>query len=273
MNVDFKKVLGLNHKIGGFISYIASPKATRTFHKDTGHYSYSLHHEDVLLENEEGYTVNKKGLYQIVDICHWGGESDLTWNIYLVVVSDEGVYPVAEYLDSPETLWVKEARHIVKAYFDGEELDTIELTPEPEAKKLRKGFNKYMNKPARSITKKEATASDRKKDTSKKKDENSTSKPLQKEKPEEKPAPKKAKKKATGRSQETTPLKQGEARLMTFTGMIIGVYPIKRHNSKYIEIDTDKGTLRFSRETNRQVNVAEGKERYANKIEYKLKNR
>ena len=268
MNINFSKELNLDHAIGGFVARITSPKAIREQDKETGRYTYSFH-TDGLLTNEDGsHQVNKDGIYQVLDICKWGNDCDLQWNIYIVIISDGEVYPVAEYLDNPNTMWVKEARHIVKSYFNGEELDTVELTPKPKVESKKRGFSKYMNRPVsqehKTEPKKESKSEGKKKPEQKKKDEMKPSKTLQK-------AEKKMKKKSAGRSQEVKTLKEGEVRLMTFTGMIIGTYPIKRHNKKYIEIDTDKGTLRFSRETCRQVNVPEGKERYANKIEYKLK--
>lgn len=265
MDISFKEVLNLDHNIGGFVAKITSPKAIRHKEDNAKYYTYSFHTDGVLTNDEGVEQINSDGIYQVIDICKWRNDSELQWNIYLVVVDGEDAYPVAEYLNSPCTQWVKEARHIVKAYYEGEELDVIDITPKPKRPKHHKYNRETINRlnPAKS-SKKESVQEDRKNAKEKKKDENKPSKTLHK-------TEKKMKKKPSGRSQETKPLKEGEVRLMTFTGMIIGTYPMKRHNKKYIEIDTDKGTLRFSRETCRQVNVPEGKERYANKIEYKLK--
>lgn len=260
--IDFEKELGLGHKVGGFIARITSPKAIRKEEKG-GRYSYRFH-TDSIYRHPDGTYQSKDGIYQVIDICKWNNTSELQWNIYIVIVEDGEVYPVGEYLDSPVTLWVKDAKKLVKAYFEGEQLDVIELTPQPKPSKTKPSWEigGYMNPPAKTSKKRKSEKTEEKSEPQKKsekKTSKTSQKPIQKEK-----------KKPSGRSQEVEPLKSKEVRLMTFTGMVIGVYRMKRHNSKFIEIETDKGVLRFSRETCRQVNVQEGKERYANKIEYKL---
>ena len=261
VKVDFKEVLGLNHKLLGFVSKVVSSKATRRAHLnkkgEVAYYSYSLDTESVYGDYEKGELYCDEGIYVALDICHWGDSLEFQWNIYLVVIDENGrTIPVAEYLDSPHTEWVKQARHVVKDYFNGEELEEIELTQEPKKREEPRPSSGYSGK----------TYSGSKKPTEKKQPE-PKSKKKKETTPQRQETPKK-KKGGTGRSQEKTPLDYGYARLMTFTGMVIGVYKIKRHNKKYIEVETDKGTLRFTKSDGKQVDAQ--KPRYANKIEYNL---
>jgi len=56
-------------------------------------------------------------------------KGELKWNQYLFILEDDGdVYPIAEYLDQRDSSWVKSAIKLVKSYFEGNELDPIELT-------------------------------------------------------------------------------------------------------------------------------------------------
>ena len=261
VEIDFKEVLGLNHKLLGFVSKVVSPKATRRAHTNNKgeltYYSYHLDTGSVYGDYEKGKLYCEEGLYVALDICHWGGSSSLQWNIYLVIVDEDGeATPVAEYLDSPCTEWVKQAKYVVKDYFNGEELKEIELTPEPKKIEEPRPSSGYSDK----------TYSASKKPTEKRQPEPKSKK--KKETTPQRQETTKKKKGGTGRSQEKTPLEYGYARLMTFTGMVIGVYKIKRHNKKYIEVTTDKGVLRFAKSDGKQVDAP--KPRYANKIEYNL---
>lgn len=256
MKVNFEKALGLEHNIGGYVARIASPKGIKK--EVDGRVSYGFHTEGTNIPDKDGYCDVTEGIYQIIDICKWNRDHHLQWNIYLLVVDKKGkTYPVAEYLDNPYTEWVKPARKIVKAYFDGEKLETVDLTPQPKIppKKNKLTVN-FMNPPVEEKPKKKKEAKPEKEQ-----------KPTKAEKPAKKvESPKK--KKPSGRPQEREQLEYGYARLMTFTGMVIGVYKITRHNKKYIEVETQKGVVRFSKEDGKQVNAE--KPRYANKIEWNL---
>ena len=253
VSVNFKETLKLDHNIGGYVARITSPKGVKRV-TDEGSEHYEFHTDSAGIPDGDVYNTSP-GIYQVIDICKWNRDQKLQWNIYLVVVYEDGsAVPVAEYLDNPHTQWVKKAIKLVKAYFNDEELPEIELTPQPTHKrKTGKLTVNFMNPPVED-------------------------KPKKKEKPvtkENKPEPKKAqnqikkpKKKPTGRPQEKTELEYGYARLMTFTGMVTGVYKILRHNKRYIEVETQKGVLRFSKEDGKQVNAE--KPRYANKIEWNL---
>ena len=63
-------------------------------------------------------------------------------------------------------------------------------------------------------------------------------------------------------------LKKGDKVIMkAFTGMALGVFTIAKATDKNITIQKSSGELRvFSRKTGKQLNVEEGKERYANSI-------
>lgn len=250
--VNFREELGLEHKIRGYIARVTEPKGVKTVKDGVTSYSLKTKVVGVPSNDIDEITEVEPGIYEVCDICKWFRDAKLYWNFYLVVVNEDGsITPVAEYLDNPYTLWVKPALKVVKAYFNGEELETIELTPQPKKRKeatkaTEKDFSKYMSKP-------------------KKREEKKKSQP--KEKPKELDK-KSTRKKPSGRPQEGIELEYGQAKLMTFTGMVIGVYKILRHNKKYIEVETQKGVVRFSKENGKQVNAE--KPRYANKIEWNL---
>lgn len=239
--------------VASLVLKVVSDRATRKLiHTVNGaeHYSYSLHTESVFGGSSKEEYYCDEGLYEVLTISHWGGRATLQWNIYLILVDDEGnTYLVGEYLDSPDTQWVRKAKKVVKAYFAGEELDVVEQTPQPKPKT---GYNDGG-----------VTMPEYKKETPRKQKE-----PNKKTTQEQPKKSSKNKKGGTGRPQEKTPLEYGQARLMTFTGMIIGVYKITRHSRSKIEVQTDKGLLQFSKEDGKQINAKNP--RYANKIEWNL---
>ena len=253
--VNFEEVLGLDHEIGGYVARITSPKGIKK--EVDGRVSYALRTEGTGTPTD-GKRLVLPGLYQVIDICHWNRDHNLQWNIYLLIIDEEGnTYPVAEYLDNPYTLWVKQALKIVKAFFNDEELETIELTPQPKKAKPKKTLEvNFMSPPV--------SAGKPKKQKETKAEKPAKEKPSKPAKEVEKPR----KTKPAGRPQEREELEYGQARLMTFTGMVIGVYKILRHNKKFIEVETQKGVVRFSKEDGKQVNAE--KPRYANKIEWNL---
>lgn len=63
-------------------------------------------------------------------------------------------------------------------------------------------------------------------------------------------------------------LKKGDKVIMkSFTGMPLGVFTIAKATDKNITVQKSNGELRvFSRKTGQQLNIEEGKERYANSI-------
>lgn len=259
--VNFEDVLSLSHNIGGFVARITEPKGIKI--TENNRVSYELKTDMSRPRDEHGYVEVIPGIYEVCDVCKWNHQ-DLQWNFYLVIVSSDGkAFPVAEYLDSPNTMWVKKAIKVVKAYFNNDYLEEIDITPQPKLKKASNKFSKgFMNKPVKEklreqeTNKSEECAKDRpqhsKKSTA---NENHT-------------VPKKTGKKPSGRSQDKAPLDYGYARLMTFTGMVVGVYKITRHSSKFIEVQTNKGPVKFSKADGRQVDAE--KPRYANKIEWNL---
>jgi hypothetical protein len=63
-------------------------------------------------------------------------------------------------------------------------------------------------------------------------------------------------------------LKKGDKVIMkSFTGMPLGVFTIAKATDKNITVQKSNGELRvFSRKTGQQLNIEEGKERFANSI-------
>lgn len=264
IRINFEEVLSLKHNIGGFVARITEPKGLKI--TENGRVRYELKTDISRPRDEHGYVEVIPGIYEVCDVCKWSSQ-DLQWNFYLVVVSSDGkASPVAEYLDSPNTMWVKGAIKIVKAYFNGEELEKIEPTPQPKPKKVENKFAKgFMNKPVKGKPRK-SEQSESAEHTESTQDKPQVSK--KKTVKENHTEPKKTSKKPSGRSQEKTPLEYGYARLMTFTGMVVGVYKITRHSSKLIEVQTNKGPVKFSKVDGRQIDAE--KPRYANKIEWNL---
>ena len=259
VKIDFEQALGLDHKIGGYVARITSPKGMKK--EEDGIISYRLHTESVGIPDSDGLLSVIPGLYEIIDICKWNRTQKLQWNIYLLVVEEDGnTYPVAEYLDSPHTLWVKKAVKVCRIFFSGENLPRVTLTPQPK-KEPRKKESRPKEKEQES-----APAADFMNPPEKPED-----KPKKKKEAAPAKAPKKTKspgKKKPRKAEECGPLKYGFARLMTFTGMVVGDYKILRYNKKYIEVETQKGVIRFSKETGKQVDAE--KPKYANKIEWNL---
>lgn len=238
IRIDFRKLLELDHKISGFIARILSPKGRIT--KKGDHKSYSFHRDSVLEETARKDGV-EEGLYMVIDIHNYSGF--LQWNIYLVTVVEGNSRLVAEYLDSPDTLWVKEAQPLVKRYFGGEYLEEVELT------KIKKKSTRTQSRwSINSKTKVDIKKPEKKQVESKK--------PKQTQK-----APKQTKE--VGK-----PLEYGQARLMTFTGMETAICKITRFSKKIIEVETKKGLMKFSREDGKQLDAKNPK--YANKIEWNL---
>ena len=264
IRINFEEVLSLKHNVGGFVARITEPKGIKTEVNGTIHYEFKT---DISGVKEEDGSINvAPGIYEVCDVCKWNHET-LQWNFYLVVVDSDGqAYPVAEYLDSPNTLWVKKAIKIVKAYFNGEELEEIELTPQPKLKKVENKFTKdFMNKPVEGKSRKpEQPESTEPSESTQDKAQDRKKKSVKENHAEQK----NTSKKSSGRSQDKAPLDYGYARLMTFTGMVVGVCKITRHNSKLIEVQTNKGPVKFSKADGRQVDAE--KPRYANKIEWNL---
>lgn len=58
---------------------------------------------------------------------------------------------------------------------------------------------------------------------------------------------------------------ENEVVVKAFTGMVIGVFPVKKKTSKSITVKTSKGLLVFDRKTGKQTNCDNPK--FANKID------
>ena len=123
--IDFYKAFKLVPPMCGLVNRVTSPKGIRRIEPD-GYTSYQLQSDLSCIYHGEA-SLFKPGLYWVLDIGLVKGE--LKWNQYLFILEDDGdVYPIAEYLDQRDSSWVKSAIKIVKSYFEGTELDPIELT-------------------------------------------------------------------------------------------------------------------------------------------------
>jgi hypothetical protein len=230
--INFAKELGLNHQLMGYIARVTGPKAKREVCNVDGKeiYHYELNSEVVGTGIDPEISV-EPGLYEILDICRWNGkDSKMQWNIYLAEVTKDDFIPVAEYLDNPFTEWVKDAKNIVKAFFNDEELDRIDLTPQPKPKEVTgwgtsrntaskptKGEDNFMNKP-------ESSGEDtNKSETSKKSTKETTA--------------------------SSTEIPYGFAIVYRKNGNRLKKAKINRFSSKYVEIDLDGKPTKYLRET------------------------
>ena len=138
LEIDFFKELELPSPVlTGLVDLIESPKGVRK-QEPSGRYSYAL--KDKLVQLYDGKpAIVTPGIYRVMVIFRRKG--DLQWNHYLVVVEEDCFYPVAEFCECHDSLWIKGAIHIIKRYFAGEELDPISLTvyPKPRQKESRWG--------------------------------------------------------------------------------------------------------------------------------------
>lgn len=134
--IDFYKELGLPPTKCGLVNKILNPKGKRRKNY-LDEYEYHLNDELVQVYQGEEPAVVDEGLYWVMDIFT-NPESRLQWNHYLVVVDEEGFYPIYEYLDAHNTTWILDAMPYIKGYFAGEEFESIELTkykmPKPKTK-------------------------------------------------------------------------------------------------------------------------------------------
>ena len=132
LEIDFYKELELPKKIiCGLVEKILSPKGVRKLN-EYDRYEYSLKSELVQVYDEKPVTVTP-GIYWVMDI-YKPSLSEQHWNHYLIVVEDDCFYPVAEFIDCRDSTWVKDAIPYIKDYFEGFELEPIELTKQKREK-------------------------------------------------------------------------------------------------------------------------------------------
>lgn len=134
--IDFYKELKLPRTTCGLVNKILSPKGKRRLN-ERNEYEYHLNDELIQVYQGEGATEVTEGLYWVMDVFK-NSEGQLQWNHYLVVVDEEGFYPIYEYLDAHDTTWILDAMPYIKGYFAGEEFDPIALTkyrmPKPKTR-------------------------------------------------------------------------------------------------------------------------------------------
>lgn len=122
--IDFYKELKLAPPICGLVHKVISPKGIRKLNKQD-RYEYHLKEELIQIYDNKPAEVDT-GIYWIMDICK-DRDGSLKWNHYLVVVEDDGYYPVAEFLNCQDSTWIKDALPYIKDYFNGFEIDPIEV--------------------------------------------------------------------------------------------------------------------------------------------------
>ena len=138
LEIDIYKELKLPIPITcGLVNKILSPKGIRKLN-DMDRYEYRL--KDELIQIYDGKSAQvEPGIYWVMDIYQNRG-GDLQWNHYLVVVEDDCFYPVAEFLNCHDSLWIRDAIPYIKDYFNGFELEPIELTPFRPLKQKRSAW-------------------------------------------------------------------------------------------------------------------------------------
>lgn len=245
MIINFKELLKLNHDIGGCIDRVISPRGVRK--EEDGRMYYSLKKDfgyGFIFDKPDCKDIKDRSIWVVVDICHWDNSSALFWNIYLVVFDGERAYPVAEFLDSPETLWVKEALPIIKKFFNGDDLEEISLTPQPKKPKVQRFSTDYskFSKPKKNSQENSSKSAEKIGD---KKSVAANSSP-----------------KAEKGLESKSGLKSKHVSVVSSSGKKVGTFKVRRHNSKFIEIDTKKGVMRFNKATKELVNTENFKNTY-----------
>lgn len=241
--VDFRKVLCKGEvPILGFIAKVSGAKAI-TKERENGTKAYSLETEiDGYIRIKDDIWSVPEGLYQVCDIVKWNDET-LQWNFYLVVVTEKKEYVVAEFLNSPYTLWVKDASNVVKQYFKGKKLEPIIPTPKPKIKRsqswgsslsvLNQDENKKPDKQENAVKPNIVEV-----DFSKCKNTDKAKQNPPKEKIED------------------TDIPVGMAFVYRKNGNLYRKVKINRFNKKYIEVTLKGEPVRFYRETGEGVKVS-----------------
>lgn len=139
--IDLFQKFELEEPISGLIFRITDKKGIRIPIKDSDEgFSYSLRTELTQIYNGEACELIP-GIYTVLDICKPDGYP--IWNHYLFIVEEDGtVYPVGEYLDRTDSVWVKEALQVVKKFFNGEDVKKLRLTRYEKDKKDSSGWSK-----------------------------------------------------------------------------------------------------------------------------------
>lgn len=133
--IDLYKELKLPETTCGLVNKIISPKGKRRLNERD---EYEYHLNDELVQIYQGNSaVLEEGLYWAMDVFK-NAKGQLQWNHYLIIIDDEGFYPVYEFLDAHDTTWIVDAMPYIKRYFAGQELEPIAITkyknPKPKTK-------------------------------------------------------------------------------------------------------------------------------------------
>lgn len=137
VRIDFYKEFPLATPVVGLVEKIESPKGLKK-QEDNGQTSYSFKCGDFWVYKNEPLELTE-GIYKVLDICNIDREP--TWNNYIFIIDSDGdVFPLGEFLNCPDTRWVKKALPLVKSYFAGDGLDSIELTNLRPKKEKKSGW-------------------------------------------------------------------------------------------------------------------------------------
>lgn len=143
LRINFEELLGLESPVGGFVSKITEPKFIRKYMEKGDYYNYSLKDDVISMADKEGFRDVGPGLYYMCHISHWNRDNSLQWNFYLIQVGKEKARCVGEFLDSPKTQWVKEAKPIIQKYFNKEKMTTVTPTKQKKASSSKSRWSTY----------------------------------------------------------------------------------------------------------------------------------
>lgn len=137
--IDFYKELKMAPPVCGLVHKITSPKGIRRLNKQD-RYEYHLKEDLIQIYDNKPAEVDA-GIYWIMNI-YKDIESNLKWNHYLIIVDDEAYYPIAEFLDCKDSTWIKSALPYIKDYFNGFDLEPINITRYRPPKQNKTGWKK-----------------------------------------------------------------------------------------------------------------------------------
>ena len=138
-SIDFFKTFRLEKPISGLVKQITSPKGVRIAGKNE--YIYKLHTELCCIYRGEPCEL-APGVYYVLDICR--PYDHVIWNHYIFVVDSDGfTYPIAEYLEQTNTLWVKSVIPIIKGALNNDLVESIDLTHYKHEKQEKVAWKSY----------------------------------------------------------------------------------------------------------------------------------
>ena len=124
--IDFFKKFDLPQPTAGLVYKITSPRGVVC--RGAEMTEYKLHTQ--LLDIYSGHPIKaESGVYSVTDVCNIYGT--MRWNHYIFYIGDEKIVPIAEFLSTKDTEWVKEAVPIIKKAMLKGIAKTIKITQFP----------------------------------------------------------------------------------------------------------------------------------------------